>query len=60
MKAAKSTDRVERVASIAPSPLNGKRWLITLECGCEEWVTRSRRPKLKLAMCREPKHGEGK
>lgn len=28
------------------SPMNEKRWLLTLSCGHETWVTRSRAPTL--------------
>lgn len=26
------------------SPLNRKQWSCELECGCEKWITSSRRP----------------
>jgi hypothetical protein len=41
------------VASVSQSPMNALRWLITLECGHELWVTRKRRPSSspRLMVC---------
>ena len=32
------------------SPLNAARWLVTLSCGCETWVTQKTRPKVGRPM----------
>jgi hypothetical protein len=35
-----------QVINVAASPMNAKRWLCRLACGCEGWVTRAKRPTL--------------
>ena len=42
------TKTVERADQ---SPMNPKRWCLTLVCGHEVWVTRSVRPKLQQHFC---------
>lgn len=34
-----------KVVQATRSPLNPKRWLLSLACGHEAWVTRSSRPR---------------
>lgn len=34
------------VAQVTQSPTSARRWLLTLDCGHEKWVTASRRPKV--------------
>jgi hypothetical protein len=33
------------------SPMNAKRWCLTLQCGHETWVSAVRKPKTKTAAC---------
>ncbi len=35
-----------QVINYSQSPMNKKRWICRLACGCEVWVTRSTRPIL--------------
>lgn len=39
------------VQRVDQSPMNPKRWCLTLSCGHEEWVTASRKPKIMKAEC---------
>lgn len=39
------------VIAIDRSPMNAKRWSLTLSCGHEIWMTSSRKPKTKTAKC---------
>lgn len=39
------------VQRIDQSPMNPKRWCLTLLCGHEVWVTRGARPKLQGHFC---------
>lgn len=47
------------VLRVDRSPMNEKRWSLTLSCGHEGWVTSGRRPAKKTAFCAvcvEPTH----
>lgn len=33
-----------QIVQSTQSPMNPKRWLATLACGHEQWISRSRRP----------------
>ena len=37
----------KRIVRVDRSPLNPKRWCLMLECGHEEWVTATAKPKKK-------------
>ena len=39
------------VVAVDRSPMNAKRWSLTLSCGHEVWVTSTRKPKTKTAKC---------
>jgi hypothetical protein len=39
------------VVRIDQSPMNAKQWCVQLSCGHEEWVTRAKRPKIKVMVC---------
>lgn len=39
------------IARIDSSPMNAARWVITLECGHEEWVTAKKRPARRRMKC---------
>ena len=43
----------QRVMRTDQSPLNPKRWCLTLACGHEAWITRVRRPQRKFFRCFE-------
>lgn len=43
----------QRVVRTDQSPLNPKRWCLTLVCGHEVWVTRTRRPSPQFFMCHD-------
>ncbi len=38
-------DPYVRVVSVTQSPLNAVRWMLTLSCGHEVWITSKTRPK---------------
>ena len=40
-----------RVVGIRQSPLNDHRWMLSLACGHELWVTAKRRPKRQTIRC---------
>jgi len=40
-----------RVMSVKQSPLNPLRWLLTLACGHEIWVTAKQRPRVRTGRC---------
>jgi len=40
-----------RVLTVHQSPRNVTRWLVTLECGHKEWVTRISKPRFKKRHC---------
>ena len=42
---------VRKVLRITQSPMNRLRWLITLECGHEKWITRRKRPTITRVTC---------
>jgi hypothetical protein len=48
----RAKDDRRRVTSVDRSPMNSSRWLLTLECGHEHWVTSHRRPSAKMFPCR--------
>jgi hypothetical protein len=39
------------VVRVAQSPFNRLRWMLTLACGQEVWLTRSTRPTMKRCPC---------
>jgi hypothetical protein len=39
------------VVRVDRSPLNAGRWVLTLDCGHEQWVTSMRRPQRKTQLC---------
>jgi predicted aminopeptidase len=39
------------VLRVDRSPMNGRRWALTLACGHEEWITSARKPTRKTARC---------
>ncbi len=39
------------VLSVAQSPMNAERWVLTLDCGHDEWVTSKRRPQRMTQRC---------
>jgi hypothetical protein len=39
------------VLSVDRSPMNAKRWLLTLACGHGVWITSERKPSRKTARC---------
>ena len=41
----------KRIIDITRSPMNPKRWMLTLECGHEVWITASRRPERRSMRC---------
>ena len=41
----------QAVDRVDPSPLNPRRWLLTLRCRHEVWVTRSGRPRARSHDC---------
>lgn len=47
------------VLHIDRSPVNTKRWCLTLDCGHEVWKTSAKRPIVKTADCPH-KHTEPK
>jgi hypothetical protein len=40
-----------KVESVTQSPMNGRRWLLQLDCGHELWLTATSRPQRKTAIC---------
>lgn len=40
-----------RVLTVHQSPMNPQRWLITLDCHHESWITAKRRPTRKMLIC---------
>ncbi len=40
-----------KVLGVTRSPMNSKRWMLTLECGHEVWVTSSRQPIREFSKC---------
>jgi hypothetical protein len=50
VKAAKKL-HTQAVMRVDQSPMNAKRWCLTLRCGHEAWVTRHGRPKLQGLFC---------
>jgi hypothetical protein len=50
VKAAKKA-HTKAVSRVDQSPMNPKRWCLTLTCGHEVWVTRSARPKIQAHFC---------
>jgi hypothetical protein len=52
MKSDSPTRRIrEAVERVDQSPMNPKRWCLTLVCGHEVWVNGNRRPTAKTAIC---------
>ena len=49
VKWARTIKRVDR------SPLNERRWCLTLACGHETWITSRCRPRMKDVICVECK-----
>ncbi len=43
--------RTFAIRSAVRSPLNSGQWLLTLECGHEQWVTQKTRPRRRM-QCR--------
>lgn len=41
----------QNVTKVTRSPINAKRWCLDLACGHELWVTATRRPASKTAVC---------
>jgi hypothetical protein len=41
----------QRVTSVKQSPLNSRRWCLSLECGHEVWITAENKPRRKFAPC---------
>jgi hypothetical protein len=41
-----------RVLEATQSPMNARRWSLSLECGHQTWVTSMRRPIAKTSRCR--------
>lgn len=39
------------VVRVDPSPMNSMRWLLSLSCGHEVWITAKSRPKRKTVKC---------
>ena len=39
------------VVRVLQSPFNRSRWMLTLACGQEAWLTRSTRPTVKRYQC---------
>ena len=50
VKAAKKA-HTKDVFRVTQSPLNARRWCLSLYCGHEVWVTRHGRPKIKAHFC---------
>ena len=46
------------VRRVDQSPLNPKRWCITLSCGHEVWITAARKPTRMKAACERCTHLE--
>jgi hypothetical protein len=43
--------QIMTVRRVDQSPMNAKRWCLTLNCGHEVWVTASRRPSRMKQEC---------
>ena len=41
------------VLRVDQSPLNARRWSLSLSCGHDEWVTSVKKPTRKTAQCSE-------
>jgi hypothetical protein len=39
------------VLRVGRSPMNAKRWLLSLSCGHEVWITAAKKPACKTAKC---------
>ncbi len=46
------------VQRVDQSPMNEKRWCLTLSCGHEIWVTANRKPTRVQAPCERCTHAE--
>ena len=45
------TNFKRQVLSVHQSPMNSRRWCLSLACGHEAWVTRLKRPTAKFVPC---------
>lgn len=53
----KGTPQEVTVQRVDRSPMNPRRWCLTLSCGHEVWVTAASKPKRMKAICPECKEG---
>lgn len=49
---------MSKVTRVERSPMNKERWVVSLECGHEEWVSASRRPTRRRMKCTRCERGK--